>query len=120
MTGASLHDAEPPAPTGAYSPARRLGPFVQFSGQVAQNLDADVGDQTVQALEQLQALLAEEGLGWQNVLMIRVFLADDRYWEGMDAAYRRVVAQPFPPRTAVSAGLGPNMLVEIDALAVIA
>jgi enamine deaminase RidA (YjgF/YER057c/UK114 family) len=62
--------------------------------------------------------LAQEGLDWQDVLMLRVFIADDTYWEGMDAAYRRVVATPYPARTTVSAGLGPNMLVEIDALAV--
>jgi enamine deaminase RidA (YjgF/YER057c/UK114 family) len=112
------YSADAPAPAGAYSQARRIGPFVQVSGQVAKNLDGDLEAQTVQALEQIQAVLAEQGLGWQDVLMVRVVLADDAYWAGMDAAYRRVVAQPYPPRTTISAGLGPRMLVEIDALAV--
>lgn len=49
---------------------------------------------------------------------MRVYLADDAYWADMDAAYRRVVSPPYPARTTVSAGLGPGMLVEIDALAV--
>jgi enamine deaminase RidA (YjgF/YER057c/UK114 family) len=115
----TLDSAGIPAPLGAYSPARRIGPFVQISGQVARNLDADVEGQTVQALEQIQTLLELEGLGWQDVLSVRVFLADDRYWAGMDAAYRRVVSQPYPARSAVSAGLGAGMLVEIDALAVV-
>ena len=53
------------------------------------------------------------------MLIVRVFLADDKYWDGMDATYRRIVGQPYPPRTTVSVGLAPGMLVEIDALAVI-
>jgi enamine deaminase RidA (YjgF/YER057c/UK114 family) len=114
-----LHSADAPAPAGAYSHGRRIGPFVQISGQVARNLDADIEGQTVQALEQIQVLLAEAGLGWPEVLLVRVFLADDRYWDGMDTAYRRVVTEPYPARTTVSAGLGPGMLVEIDALAVV-
>jgi 2-iminobutanoate/2-iminopropanoate deaminase len=113
-----LHNAAMPEPAGAYSQGRRIGSFVQLSGQVAKDLDRDIEGQTAQALEQIHALLAQEGLDWQDVLMLRVFIADDTYWEGMDAAYRRVVATPYPPRTTVSAGLGPNMLVEIDALAV--
>jgi 2-iminobutanoate/2-iminopropanoate deaminase len=121
MSGKTLFNADVPVSVGAYSQGRRIGPFVQISGQVAGVLapDADIGGQTIQALEQIQALLGEESLGWQDVLMVRVFLADDRYWEGMEAAYRRIVAQPYPPRTAVSTGLGPNVLIEIDALAVI-
>lgn len=115
----TLFSADVPAPAGAYSQGRRIGPFVQISGQVAKNLDTDVEGQTGQALEQIQALLALEGLGWQDVLIVRVYLAADEYWDGMDAAYRRIVTQPYPPRTTVSVGLGRNMLVEIDALAVV-
>jgi 2-iminobutanoate/2-iminopropanoate deaminase len=115
----TLFSPDVPAPAGAYSQGRRIGAFVQISGQVAKNLDTDVAGQTSQALEQVQALLALEGLGWQDVLIVRVYLAADEYWDGMDAAYRRTVTQPYPPRTTVSVGLGPNMLVEIDALAVV-
>jgi enamine deaminase RidA (YjgF/YER057c/UK114 family) len=119
MSLTTLHSAAAPAPAGAYSQVRRIGPFVQISGHVAQHVTPDVEAQTVQVLEQIRAVRAEEGLGWQDVLMMRVFLADDDYWAGMDAAYRRVVPQPYPPRTTASVGLGPKLLVEIDALAVI-
>ena len=115
----TLRSDDVPAPAGAYSQGRRIGPFVQISGQVAKDLGADIEGQTGQALEQIRILLAAAGLGWQDVLMIRVFLAADEFWDGMDAAYRRIVPAPFPPRTAVSAGLGEGMLVEIDALAVV-
>jgi 2-iminobutanoate/2-iminopropanoate deaminase len=121
MSAQTQHGAGIPAPAGAYSPLRRIGPFVQVSGQVAKDHGPghDIEAQTVQALEQVHALLASEGLGWQDVLMMRVYLAGDEYWDRMDAAYRRVVAQPYPPRTTVSVELGATMLVEIDALAVL-
>lgn len=114
----TLFSADVPAPAGAYSQGRRIGPFVQISGQVAKDLDGDAAAQTAQALEQVQTLLALEGLSWQDVLIVRVYLAADEYWDDMDAAYRRVVTEPYPPRTTVSVGLGERMLVEIDALAV--
>jgi enamine deaminase RidA (YjgF/YER057c/UK114 family) len=121
MNATTQPSADTSEPAGAYSPSRRLGPFFQISGQVPKQLaGTGIEDQTVETLTQVEALLVEQGLGWQDVLMVRVFLADDKYWDGMDAAYRRVVGQPYPPRTTVSAGLAPGMLVEIDALAVIA
>jgi 2-iminobutanoate/2-iminopropanoate deaminase len=115
----TLFSADVPAPAGAYSQGRRIGQFVQISGQVAKDRDCDAGAQTSQALEQIQALLALEGLGWQDVLIVRVHVVPVLVGGKMDAAYRRVVPQPYPARTTVSAGLGPDMLVEIDALAVL-
>src|SRR5207247_859723 len=85
----TLFSADVPAPAGAYSQGRRIGPFVQISGQVAKDLDGDVAAQTAQALERVQTLLALEGLSWRDVLIVRVYLAADEYWDDMDAAYRR-------------------------------
>ncbi|MEU8825779.1 Rid family hydrolase [Streptomyces sp. NPDC048636] len=115
-----------PEPVGAYSQGRRIGPFLQVSGQLATDpstgtlLAADVAGQTRRVLEQAQAVLAAESAGWQDVLMVRVFLAsdDDDDFEAMDSAYRGFLAAPFPPRTTVTAGLAPGALIEIDVLAV--
>ncbi|WP_432038490.1 RidA family protein [Streptomyces cucumeris] len=113
-----------PEPVGAYSQGRRIGPFLQVSGQMAIDpstgtlLAADVADQTRRVLEQVRAILASECAGWNDVLMVRVFLASDGDFEAMDRAYRSVLAAPFPPRTTVTAGLAPGALIEIDVLAV--
>ncbi|MFJ5631797.1 RidA family protein [Streptomyces goshikiensis] len=113
-----------PAPIGAYSQGRRIGPFMQVCGQVAIDhttgdiLQADVAGQTRQALEQVAAILAAGGAGWQDALMVRVHLASDDDFEAMDAAYREVLSEPFPPRTTVTVVLAPGALVEVDALAV--
>ncbi|MFI9569112.1 RidA family protein [Streptomyces rishiriensis] len=47
--------------------------------------------------------------------MVRVHLAGNDDFEAMDAAYREVLAEPFPLRTTVTAGLAPGALVEVDA-----
>ena len=119
MKLSTLNTDAAPSPAGAYSQGRRIGPFIQISGQVPASTHGpeDIEGQTTQALRHVHALLDTEGLGWGDVLMLRVFLADDRYWEGMDAAFQDVLEEPYPPRTAVSAGLAPGVLVEIDALA---
>ncbi|MER6958018.1 Rid family hydrolase [Streptomyces sp. NPDC000618] len=113
-----------PDPVGAYSQGRRTVPFLQVCGQVATDpatgavLRADVAEQTRRALKQVEAVLVADGAGWQNVLMVRVHLAHDDDFEAMDAAYRDVLAEPFPARTTVTVGLAPGALVEVDALAV--
>lgn len=79
----------------------------------------DVGTQTRRALKQVAAVLSAGGATWDDVLMVRVHLADDDDFEAMDAAYSETLTAPFPPRTTVTAGLPPGALVEIDALAVV-
>ncbi|MEU2779797.1 Rid family hydrolase [Streptomyces sp. NPDC007162] len=113
-----------PAPVGAYSQGRRIGPFLQVCGQLATDpingtlVKSDVADQTRRVLEQIEAILAADLAGWEDVLMVRIYLASDDDFDAMDAAYRSVLAAPFPPRTTVSAGLAPGALIEVDVLAV--
>ncbi|MEU9851933.1 Rid family hydrolase [Streptomyces sp. NPDC047974] len=124
MSFTTISTPDAPAAVGAYSQGRRIGPFLQVCGQVATDpatgdvLDADVAGQTRRALEQVGTILAADGAGWQDVLMVRVHLARDEDFEAMDAAYREVVSEPFPPRTTVTVVLAPGALVEVDALAV--
>ncbi|MEU2508515.1 Rid family hydrolase [Streptomyces sp. NPDC007863] len=124
MSFTTISTPAAPAPVGAYSQGRRIGPFLQVCGQVATDpatgdvLDAGVAGQTRRALEQVGTILAADGAGWQDVLMVRVHLARDEDFEAMDAAYREVLSEPFPPRTTVTVVLAPGALVEVDALAV--
>lgn len=125
MTFTTLSTAHAPAPVGSYSQGRRIGPFLQVCGQLAGDpvtgaiRDATVGPQTRRVLEQVGGVLAAGGADWDDVLMVRVHLADDADFDEMDAAYREVLGEPFPPRTTVTAGLAPGARVEIDVLAVV-
>lgn len=116
--------AAPPA-VGAYSQGKQVGPFLQLSGQLAIDpatgsiLAGGIAEQTEQSLTQIEALLKDAGASWADVLITRVYLASDDDFDAFDAAYSRVVPQPFPARVTVGAQLAPGALVEIDALAVL-
>lgn len=125
MTFTTLSTPEAAPPFGAYSQGRRIGPLLQVCGQLAVDpatgtlLKGGVGPQTRRALEQVTAVLNTGNAGWDDVLMVRVHLADGDDFEAMDTAYRQFLSEPFPPRTTVTAGLMPGAYVEIDALAVV-
>ena len=109
------------SPVGSFSYARQVGPFVQVSGQLGLADGATtIGEQTTASLRSVEAILASAGLGWSDVLTVRVHLTSDDLFDEFDAAYAAIVPEPFPARVTVSSGLAPGALVEIDALAVIA
>lgn len=114
-----------PSPVGAYSQAKRIGPFLQVSGQLAtdsetgQMLTGDITEQTTRCLEQVEAILHEAGGTWEQVLTIRVYLSDDDNFDAFDAAYAQYLSSPYPARITVGAQLAPGALVEIEAFAVL-
>ena len=113
-----------PAPAGPYSPSARIGNIVAGAGQAgtdAAGVLADgVGPQTTQALANLLASLAANGASSADVISVRVFLTDPAQFDEMNAAYGPFFTEPYPARTTVFVELPPGLLVEIDALAVLA
>lgn len=72
-----------PVPGGAYEPARvAKGEIVYLSGQTANDpatgklVEGGVAEQVLQVLKNLQAILASEGLGFDDVVKASVFMAD--------------------------------------------
>lgn len=113
-----------PQPAGAYSQSARIGPIVHAAGQggadpATGTMPDGIGAQTRQALRNVDQVLRANGASLDDVVRIGVFLARIEDFAEMDAAYREVVAEPFPARTTVTVGLPAGMLVEIDALAVL-
>ena len=118
--GAQISTSDAPAPAGAYSQGRRIGPFLQVSGQLGLGEGAvTVSQQTELALRHVTAILDAGGATWADVLTVRAFIADDDLFDEFDATYAAVVPQPYPARVTVAVGLAPGALVEIDALAVL-
>lgn len=114
-----------PAPVGAYSQAKRIGPYLQISGQLAtdpetgQLLAVDIAAQTTRCLEQLEAILQEAGGTWDRVLTMRVYMSDDENFDAFDAVYSSYLQKPYPARITVGAQLAPGALVEIEAFAIL-
>ncbi len=121
----STSDAPAPAAGVPLSQAVRKGNILQVSGQTPVNpetgklAEGGVVEQTEQSLRNVIAILEAGGASLRDVLMLRVYLTDVAHFTEMNETYARVVGEPFPARTTVYVGLPGEMLVEIDALAVV-
>lgn len=114
--------AEVPTPAGAYSPAARAGRFVFVSGQIPRDpvtgelAGEDIESQTRQVIQNVERALAAAGATLSDVVSVIVYLADANDWGAFNAAYKELMPQPYPTRTAVGAQLR-GILVEVSAIA---
>lgn len=116
-----------PAAIGPYSQAVRVGDMVYASGQVAldpatgQLVTGGVAEQTVRALENIRAVLAEAGLDLADVVKTTVFLKSMNDFAAMNEIYARYLATEgaVPPArsTVAVAALPKDALVEIEVIA---
>ncbi|GAA1665433.1 Rid family hydrolase [Kribbella yunnanensis] len=129
-TAVSTTDA--PAPLPVFSQGVRKGNILQVSGQGSVDpatgefvFVGDVKAQTTRVLQNIEAILKAGGGSLDDVLMLRVYLTTRDDFAAMNEAYAEFVSTRtpsgvLPSRTTVFTGLPlPDMLVEIDALAVL-
>ncbi|WUH99538.1 Rid family detoxifying hydrolase [Spirillospora sp. NBC_00431] len=123
MSKQEIRSSEAPAPLGTYSQALVAGDYVYTSGmgpidpKTGEVVGSDVAEQTRQVLANLSAILAEQGLGLDDVVKSTVHLQDlHRDFADYDKVYRAHFNQPYPVRTTVGSDLM-NILVEIDFVA---
>jgi len=100
--------------------------MVFCSGQIALDpasgnvIEGDVGAQTRQVLDNLGAVLAAAGGSFSNVVKTTVFLANMSDFATVNAIYgERFPSDPPARSTVAAAGLPRNVLVEIEAIAVV-
>ncbi|TDW17138.1 RidA family protein [Kribbella kalugense] len=129
-TVVSTTDAPPPMPV--FSQGVRKGNILQVSGQGSVDpasgefvFTGDVKAQTTRVLQNIEAILKAGGGSIDDVVMLRVYLTERDNFAAMNEAYAdfvstRTPSGVLPSRTTVFTGLPlPDMLVEIDALAVL-
>lgn len=117
------------SPGNGYSQvAWGTGRTVAVAGQVAfdehQRLvgDGDVGAQAVQVFENIRRCLAEAGAALSDVIKLTYFLTDIAHLPDIRIARDAVFDMSRPPASSavqVSALFLPELLVEIEALAVV-
>jgi 2-iminobutanoate/2-iminopropanoate deaminase len=111
-----------PPPAGAYSPAVKAGGFVYVSGQVPRDpvsgelVGDDVESQTRQVIKNIERALTAAGASLTDVISVIVYLADIDDWGRFNTAYKEIMPQPYPTRTALGANLR-GIFVEISAVA---
>lgn len=109
---------------GPYSHAVDDGHYVFCSGQTPIDPSTGalrvggIGDRTAQCLDNLFAVLAEAGLGPDDVVKVNVFLTDMGNFTAMNEVYATRFREPFPARTTVgvaSLPLGADVEIELVA-----
>lgn len=113
-----------PNAVGPYSAYRLVGDFLYISGQIPINPETNeieattVEDQARQVLDNLTAILENNGLTTANVVKTMVLLDNIADFAVVNGIYAEYFSDPYPARSAFEVGKLPKgALVEIEAIA---
>jgi 2-iminobutanoate/2-iminopropanoate deaminase len=112
------------APVGPYNHAVRVGDLLFCSGQIPLDpatgnvVGGDIRAQTERVLENVKAILADQGLSFANVIKSTVFMTNLGDFAAMNEVYARYFTADFPARSTVQvAALPRGANVEIEVIA---
>ncbi|MDO5028147.1 MAG: Rid family detoxifying hydrolase [Bacillota bacterium] len=116
-----IYTADTVRSSGPYSHCVEGNSHIFISGQTALNgknpgPKGDIVDQTKKAFENLEAILKEANLSFDNVLKVNVYLTSMKYFDDMNQVYKEYFKEPYPARTCVAVlelPLGADIEIEL-------
>src|SRR5699024_6690187 len=111
-------------PIGPYNQAILHNDTLYISGQIAINPETgelvtdSLEEETVQVMKNLEAILAEAGMGFENIVKCSIFIADMSKFATINGIYGRYFsAESAPARETVEVACLPkNVQIEISAI----